>query len=118
MPRFDSYRSSTWNDGSVLTGVQNDGTILVSVTVPAPGFYLIGITGCCDVAWNYDLKHYAADGTTQRNSQRRILGAGSEDWIFPAPFECYSGDQFVIKLVGAVTPVTGLQMSIFPTLLG
>ena len=118
MPRFDSYRSSTWNDGTALTGVQNDGTILVSVTVPAPGFYLIGVTGCCDVAWNYNLIHYASDGATVRIQQKRILGAGNEDWIFPSPFECYSGDQFVVKLVGAVTPTVALQVSIFPTLLG
>jgi hypothetical protein len=118
MPRFDSYRSSTWNDGAALTGAQVDGTTLVSVTIPAPGFYLLAVAGCCDLPWNYNLIHYAADGTTVRHQQKRVLAAGTEDWIFPAPFECNAGDQFVIKLVGAVSPTVALQMSLFPTLLG
>ena len=118
MSRFDSFGRATWNDGTKLTGLQADGTTIVNVTALVAGFYLVGVSGSCDVIWNYNFIHYQPDGSTVRHQQlRQVTVAGNEDWIFPSPWQVFDGDSFVIKLVGAVAPVTGLQMSIFPTLM-
>lgn len=117
MPRFDSYISSSWVSSTVLTGLQADGTLLASFTFIRDGDCLPAVVASSDVAWAYTVALISAAGATKA-AQLFQPAAGNEQQFFPAPVSVAAGDTLRATLTGAVTPIVGLQLSLFPMILG
>lgn len=115
MARLDSITAALWSPGSLTTGIIADGTTLVSVTGLPAGWYLLGATGTCDVAWAYDFQIQDSGGNVVASqSQRRNCAAGNEDFYLPSAIRITAaGGRVVLILRGGITTVLGLQMAIY-----
>ncbi len=118
MARLDSFAASPWLDGLLLTGLQAIGTVLTTSGALPEGWYLLGCISSCDLAYVYDVIQYASNGTTVKHSQRYQAAAGTDSQFFPSPVGLADGDIISIVLAVAVTPVVGLQCSLFTQQMG
>lgn len=99
-----------WTDGALNVGPPN-GTVIVTITGLQGGNYWVHVTGSCDVAWTYDIKHTDLGGGTTRHVQRRRPAAGNEDFLFGSKIPTQTNDELTVITVGATAGT--LQMSLF-----
>lgn len=112
--RTDSYVSSQWVDGSILTGVVADLTTLNSFLIPNSGWFLFAFGSCCDVAYAYNIDLVDVDGATVLRRYLVQLAAGTDREIWPSPIAFTAAQTVRVKLNGAVTTTKGIQVTIWP----